>query len=1096
MASHNELKGTDLHEPSRLRIINLTGVELVPGDWVFLKEAANSNGFIEVTRLAGALERVVGLITDEGIASGNTGTALTFGRISFNTETLAEDSLVGLNSAGDFTAVTDPLQAVGVIVLSAAAGIILIDTLTIPITNTGSPTSLGALSDVTLGVRADGQILVFDSATNMWINQEDANTGNINNIELGGTGIVTVTFNDGTPDLQFQAGQRLLVNGIEQTYHPNKNFIGDINVVDGADMSDIYMQVVEPEVSDLTGSAPVIEISTVNNQSLAKFKGLRNTDSRLTVDVDATNPEFINIDSPTLNSLVDTTEAGAGINNLADVEINNPVKDQVLRYVEDLNGNITLQNASGGGSTVENLEDLKDVYTSGEAEGQLLELVESEAEMDIVFASTLRRFAISSEPGLLFSRSSSNSLNIDIDQFEVRYTFDDTAILPSAALNRSDSEIILDILYNTSDDGITDEILIDGVVEFMNADIGAGGFDNVTGVEREHTFGVGDDYYRRGTWSKETNPRHNPGSFSVGRFAFEDLREGGGENFGEYGARLEILGRPAGNINFTTIFPGGTTTDPDLQVDGIVTTLNGITDFSNHYVASRFSGTNDAYLVITALVANSNQDASNVQIIVAGDGSNNYTLADGTLTGGSEADDEPFVLRWVNTGILNDVEEPTIDGITAELAYTRGGLRWQNNGFPKIFETIENLADVDVTDKMENQVLVSDISSPRIQVGTFSDTSSLIFEIEDNLVIAPYENDTGPPMGKIQIILNRGQAAESVNYNFDGDILTVTINFMDTSIEIVTQNNAIALALGVNWGDGLSVDGVRTFPDHGDYIRRGTWELVNDPSAPPASVASTTVKFTIDVPSGVIDNPTENNFIIFSNLEDYPALPAGFNRNILLPGVTSATNTIDTWAAQVKPGLDANSFFSQYFTISNPTIDTANRTATFTLTTTMVGSEWNGTFGLRVANSAGDPDGSFLVEGLYFRGGADEAFKSQLAQWTDPNTLHTVSSPQLISGHATIRLLQGGNVWVNKNFELENLSDVDLTIDPNRAFKQIMKLGLNDTEWKNEADILENQDDVTVGQDTALATGDKLKRAPLLSGDDAWVNTPDVLGKI
>ena len=509
-------------------------------------------------------------------------------------------------------------------------------------------------------------------------------------------------------------------------------------------MSDIYMQVVEPEVSDLTGSAPVIEISTVNNQSLAKFKGLRNTDSRLTVDVDATNPEFINIDSPTLNSLVDTTEAGAGINNLADVEINNPVKDQVLRYVEDLNGNITLQNASGGGSTVENLEDLKDVYTSGEAEGQLLELVESEAEMDIVFASTLRRFAISSEPGLLFSRSSSNSLNIDIDQFEVRYTFDDTAILPSAALNRSDSEIILDILYNTSDDGITDEILIDGVVEFMNADIGAGGFDNVTGVEREHTFGVGDDYYRRGTWSKETNPRHNPGSFSVGRFAFEDLREGGGENFGEYGARLEILGRPAGNINFTTIFPGGTTTDPDLQVDGIVTTLNGITDFSNHYVASRFSGTNDAYLVITALVANSNQDASNVQIIVAGDGSNNYTLADGTLTGGSEADDEPFVLRWVNTGILNDVEEPTIDGITAELAYTRGGLRWQNNGFPKIFETIENLADVDVTDKMENQVLVSDISSPRIQVGTFSDTSSLIFEIEDNLVIAPYENDTGP----------------------------------------------------------------------------------------------------------------------------------------------------------------------------------------------------------------------------------------------------------------------------------------------------------------------------------------------------------------
>ena len=42
MASHSELKGIDLHEPSRQRIINVTGTELLQ-NYEF--------GFIEVTDL-------------------------------------------------------------------------------------------------------------------------------------------------------------------------------------------------------------------------------------------------------------------------------------------------------------------------------------------------------------------------------------------------------------------------------------------------------------------------------------------------------------------------------------------------------------------------------------------------------------------------------------------------------------------------------------------------------------------------------------------------------------------------------------------------------------------------------------------------------------------------------------------------------------------------------------------------------------------------------------------------------------------------------------------------------------------------------------
>ena len=52
MASHSELKGIDLHEPSRQRIINVTGTELLQNQWVNLRANENEFGFIEVTDLA------------------------------------------------------------------------------------------------------------------------------------------------------------------------------------------------------------------------------------------------------------------------------------------------------------------------------------------------------------------------------------------------------------------------------------------------------------------------------------------------------------------------------------------------------------------------------------------------------------------------------------------------------------------------------------------------------------------------------------------------------------------------------------------------------------------------------------------------------------------------------------------------------------------------------------------------------------------------------------------------------------------------------------------------------------------------------------
>ena len=258
MASHNELKGSDLHEPSRSRIINLTGSEMEIGTWFNLQSNENSDGFIEVTNQATGGNRIVGLVTDENIASGTTGTVLTLGRILVDTTGLTVNDTIRLDTSTTYVRTVNPVQAIGTVLTVGSPGTVLVDTLTIPGVS-GTATSLGNLSDVTIdSTVANGEVIVFENGE--WINAVASGITNVDNItEDTATGIVTVSFHDGST-LDFQAGQRIAFNSVTQTYASNLDIIGSNNIITAGDTTTLYTeQTVAFADADSSGVSPLVD---------------------------------------------------------------------------------------------------------------------------------------------------------------------------------------------------------------------------------------------------------------------------------------------------------------------------------------------------------------------------------------------------------------------------------------------------------------------------------------------------------------------------------------------------------------------------------------------------------------------------------------------------------------------------------------------------------------------------------------------------------------------------------------------------------------------------------------------------------------------
>ena len=163
MSGHSELKGLDLHEPSRVRILNSTNSQLDRGQWVFVGVNENAQGFVPVTRLAASNEQLIGLVTDENIADEATGTVLVLGRTTTDTSAFAvKDQLRIINTSGVFTFVksTNATNEIAKVVTAGTEGTIQIDTISVGLsTSTGGATELDQLTDVTIAALAEGDIL-------------------------------------------------------------------------------------------------------------------------------------------------------------------------------------------------------------------------------------------------------------------------------------------------------------------------------------------------------------------------------------------------------------------------------------------------------------------------------------------------------------------------------------------------------------------------------------------------------------------------------------------------------------------------------------------------------------------------------------------------------------------------------------------------------------------------------------------------------------------------------------------------------------------------------------------------------------------------
>ena len=338
---HSRLDGNNLHAPATQKIINNTGSDLNPNDQVFLGVTRDSDGFITITRLASSSERVIGIVEDEVIYNGAKGVVLVQGRHATDTSAFSAGTHLAIDGAGGFITTGNPNTTVAYVVNSAVEGEVVLDTFAIPGVSSSS-SSLETLSDVNITDVANDQLLSYENG--FWINRNSSDVSNIANIEEGAGGLVTITFNDGTDPLVVQAGQRLSYEGLIQTYRPNKEYIGNVNIVDdvASETSKIYVQAVEPAASEDPANNNVSTIIDTglggddNLQPTIAGRNIRNNDGTLDLGISgSTAPDeadtFIDLDSPVLSRLTDSTVADSGIDNIADVIITTPTVKSSIR---------------------------------------------------------------------------------------------------------------------------------------------------------------------------------------------------------------------------------------------------------------------------------------------------------------------------------------------------------------------------------------------------------------------------------------------------------------------------------------------------------------------------------------------------------------------------------------------------------------------------------------------------------------------------------------------------------------------------------------------------------------------------------------------
>ena len=143
-----------------------------------------------------------------------------------------------------------------------------------------------------------------------------------------------------------------------------------------SETSKIYVQAVEPAAGEDPANnnvSTIIDTGLGGDDDLQPTiagRNIRNNDGTLDLGISgSTAPDeadtFIDLDSPVLSRLTDSSVANSGIDNISDVIITTPTVNQVLEF----NGTNWV-NGPGGSAGAQSLEDLDDVQITNRVDGQ------------------------------------------------------------------------------------------------------------------------------------------------------------------------------------------------------------------------------------------------------------------------------------------------------------------------------------------------------------------------------------------------------------------------------------------------------------------------------------------------------------------------------------------------------------------------------------------------------------------------------------------------------------------------------------------------------------------------------------------------------
>ena len=711
MSLHDEQKGLDLHEPSRVRILNSTGAQLNVGQWVFLGVDENSQGFVPVTTLAGSNDKLVGLITDEDIATGTTGTVLTMGRTNIDTSAFSVGNALSLvrSATGNtysFVASTDPSRDIAIVLTVSAAGVatgtIFVDTISIGLsTSSGGATTLNGLSDVEIASLQAGDILVNDggifknqqpTGDDVVVTGPDAITGEVTITEDGTThtfdsGHALFTKDGSTPNVGapgiIPQRQNLVFNGPQVS---NETIL--INGV-STQVTEVSTTTLLPSSDTTTGAVEPFTRRTDNREVVEIFKNSVGTPNEITItDNGSIDNGLLTYSAPELRSDIDSLTGVSGdIANIQNVTIDTTTlrNTDVLEYdISDM----AWKNVGVPSSLIERLEDLEDVAITDQLPNKIIISESRAAALDIETIDAANIFGVDVSANLMVISTVSNSA---IDQIafgiargqaanSINYLVTDTQLL--VELNFASATTTRDQIYALA-------------FEAMQTNFSGGQGNNELVID-------GNTYIRNGEWSTPTNPRFTPGTIASGSTTYSLLQTSGRTDtsrfiytfhsgFGSISAEIDIPDRNVDANSLTDI------------VAEIVVGLNGNSSFATNFTATSSVGT----LTITADAPGGLGNAV-LHGFMRDSGAGNPSgstifspaAADVTVTGGVNTDDSATILRWIDISHQHEITKP-LPFEQAILHFKQGAFAWRDEDFE-----LGNLIDVNPNTETFPQMLV------------------------------------------------------------------------------------------------------------------------------------------------------------------------------------------------------------------------------------------------------------------------------------------------------------------------------------------------------------------------------------------------------